>query len=153
MLVLTFQIGRERLALDVGRILEVVPRVRLQQPAGAPSWLAGLFVYRGQALPVLDLHRLMGAGECPALLSSRIVIVPHHWRGKERLLGLLAAQVADVRELDPAELAPTHVTEPGGPDLGAMVVDGEGLLRLLDLDRLLPQPARQALARVEEGEP
>jgi chemotaxis-related protein WspB len=151
MLVLTFQIGAERLALDVRRVLEVVPHVRLTRPAGGPAWLAGLFVYRGQALPVIDLHRLLGAGECPDHLSSRIVIVPHRWQGEERLLGLLAAEVAEVRELNPGELAPTPVTEPGQPDLGAVYVDGGVLYRLLDLDRLLPEPSARALALPGEG--
>ena len=64
-------------ALDIRRVREVVPRVRLRPVSGAPEWLAGLFVYRGQAVPVLDLHRLAGAGECPPHLSSRIILVPH----------------------------------------------------------------------------
>src|SRR5437868_3285926 len=105
MLVLTFQVGQERLALDVRRIIEVVPRVRLQRPAGAPEWLAGLFVYRGFVLPVIDLHSLAAAGPCPPCLSSRIIIVPHFWQGEQRLLGLLAAQVADVRDIDPTPKA------------------------------------------------
>jgi chemotaxis-related protein WspB len=140
MLVLTFQVGRERFALDVRRIHEVVPRVKLQRPAGAPAWLAGAFVYRGQVLPVIDLHTLIGAGDCPQHLSSRMILVAHRWQGEERLLGLLAAQVADIREVSFPD-RPTHVSEPGQVDLGPLLVDDGGLLRLLDLDRFtLPMP-------------
>jgi len=101
MLVLTCQIGDDRLALDVRRVREVVPRVRLQRVAGSPAWLAGVFIYRGSVVPVIDLHRLIGTEECPLRLSSRIILVPHRVEGEERLLGLLAAQVADIRELRP----------------------------------------------------
>src|SRR4051812_9802751 len=103
MLVLTFQVGREALALDIHRVREVVPRVRLGPISGAPDWLAGVFVYRGQVIPVIDLHRLSGGAECPPHLSSRIILVPLGGPdGGERLLGLLATQVADIREIPAA---------------------------------------------------
>src|SRR5215470_14414003 len=102
MLVLTFQVGREPMALDIRHVREVVPRVRLQPVSGAPDWLAGVFVYRGQVVPVLDLHRLPGGGE--------------------RLLGLLAAQVADIREV-PDGAAPASLAADGRADLGPVVAD------------------------------
>ena len=85
--------------------------------------LCGLFVYRGKVVPVLDLHRLLDACECPPHLSSRIILVPLARpgdAGEELLLGLLAAQVADIRDVQPA--GPTAVlpglNAPGQPDLG-----------------------------------
>jgi chemotaxis-related protein WspB len=141
MLALTFTAGGDRLALDIRRVAEVVPRVRLAPLAGAPAWLAGTFVYRGQVVPVIDLHRLAGGGECPELLSSRIILVPVGGR----LLGLLAARVADLREIEPPAGAASLVAE-GRADLGPAVADGGGVLRLLDPDRLLPDDARRLLA-------
>ena len=135
MLVLTFQIGDNRLALDIRRVREVVPRVELKRSPTGPTWLAGLFVYRGQAVPVVDLHRLLGGGECPPHLSSRIILVPRvDAEGTESLLGLLAAQVADLREVEPG-LTPGLG---GTPGLGSPLVDRDGIIHLLDLDRLIP---------------
>jgi chemotaxis-related protein WspB len=152
MLVLTFQVGREALALDIRRVREVVPRVRLRPVSGAPEWLAGLFVYRGQAVPVLDLHRLAGAGECPPHLSSRIILVPHGGDGPEGLLGLLATQVADIREVSDTARPLAGLAGETGADLGAVLADGTGLLRLLDPDKLLGGAAwRQLLALPAEG--
>src|SRR5207248_4601981 len=126
MLVLTFHIGADRLALDIRQVREVVPRVKLQPVTGAPPWLAGLLVYRGQVIPVLDLHRLVGAGECPPHLSSRIILVPHRLPGGgERLLGLLAAQVADIREVPDG--TPAILASDGRADLGPVVADGPGV--------------------------
>jgi chemotaxis-related protein WspB len=148
MLVLTFQIGNDRLALDVRRIREVVPRVQLQRVACAPSWLAGVFLYRGQVVPVIDLHQLIGAQECPPHLSSRIILAPHVLDGEERLLGLLAAQVADIRALTPPSQAPARLTAPGQPDLGPVFVDGRDIVHLVELDRLLPEAYQRQLALV-----
>jgi chemotaxis-related protein WspB len=146
MLVLTFQIGTQRLALDVRRIREVVPRVPPQPLVGAPPWLAGLFVYRGQAVPLLDLHRLLGAGECPPHLSSRIILVPWQHDGEERLLGLLAAQVADIREVKSPPSRFSGLASPGQLDLGPILVEEDGLLHLLEPERLLPETLQHQLA-------
>jgi chemotaxis-related protein WspB len=153
MLVLTFQVGREPLALDIRRVREVLPRVRLRPVSGAPDWLAGAFVYRGRVIPVIDLHRLAGAGECPPHLSSRIILVPHTPPGGgERLLGLLATQVADIREVHVDDPALPGLAANRGVDLGPVVADGPGLLRLVDPDRLLPGAAwRQLLALPAEA--
>jgi chemotaxis-related protein WspB len=146
-LALTFQIGGDRLALDIRQVREVVPRVRLARPAGAPPWLAGTFVYRGRAIPVIDLHRLMNAGECPPHLSSRIILVTRPGPGgEESLLGLLAARVADIRDV-PAQ----RQALPAGAALGEAVVLDGALLHLIDLDRLLPEAARGGPAALPGG--
>ena len=134
MLVLTFQVGSECVAVDVRRVREVVPRVRLTASPGGPAWIAGVFVYRGQVVPVIDLHRLTGAGECPPHLSSRIILVPFP-AGSESLVGLLATQVADIRELPTPSAASEPLTAPAR--LGPAMADGTGIIRLLDPDLLL----------------
>jgi chemotaxis-related protein WspB len=146
MLVLTFHIGSDCLALDVRRVREVVPRVHLQPVACSHSWLAGVFVYRGQVVPVIDLHRLVGAGECPPHLSTRIILVARTFGGAERLVGLLAAKVDEVRQLAPPAEALPRMTTPGQPDLGPVVVDGRQLVHLVELDRLLPESYESQLA-------
>ena len=146
MFVLTFQIGHDRLALDIKRVREVVPRVRLERAAGSPAWLAGLFVYRGRVVPVVDLHQLLGAGECPPHLASRIILAPlHRPDGQEMLLGLLAAQVADIRDVNPGQATLPGLQTPGQPGLGGSIVEDGRILHLLDLDHLLPEPVRNLL--------
>src|ERR1700685_1883839 len=117
MLALTFQVGRDRVAVDVRRVREVVPRVRLSPVNGGPSWIAGVFVYRGRVVPVVDLHRLTGAGGCPLHLSSRIILVPYPLDIPESLVGLLATQVAEIREIRPGLVQPLP-GQSGRPGLG-----------------------------------
>ena len=152
MLVLTCQVGDARLALDVREVREVVPRVCLQRVAGSPAWLAGVFIYRGQVVPVVDLHRLIDAGECPPYLSSRIILVAHAVDGAAGLIGLLAAQVADIRDLQPPSQVQPRLAVPGQPDLGPVLVDGREIVHLVELDRFLPESMQRQLALVT-GEP
>jgi chemotaxis-related protein WspB len=144
MLVLTFHVGAHRAAIDIRRVEEVIPRVRLQPLPGGPYWVAGLFVHRGRAIPVLDLHRLLDQGECPHHLSSRIILVPVRTADRTLLVGWLAARVADIREL-PADRLPDAGAAPAGGagasnvDLGPVLVDERGILHVVDPDRLLPE--------------
>jgi chemotaxis-related protein WspB len=148
MLVVTFQVGSERLALDVRRVHEIVPCVRLQAVACGPPWLAGVFIYRGQIVPVIDLHHLLRMGDCPVHLSTRILLVPHRGDGQERLVGLLAAEVADVREIPPPSPTASGLEAPGRLSLGPVFVDGKEIIHLVELERLLPGLSDEQLALV-----
>ena len=154
MLALIFQVGPDKVAVDVRRIREVVPRVRLSTVSGGPSWIAGVFVYRGRVVPVVDLYRLTGSGECPPHLSSRIILLPYPPNVPESLVGLLATQVAEIREVQP-ELVQPIPGQPGRPSLGPALPDGCGILRLLDPNWLLSQVAAGSGGLIEgrEGEP
>lgn len=132
MLALLFQVGTERVAVDVHRVREVVPRVKLSSPPGGPPWLAGQFVYRGRVVPVIDLHAVAGADPCPPHLSSRIMLF--EWPpSADTLVGLLATQVAEIRAVSSADATAGVGVAPA---LGRAVPDGAGLLRILDPDRL-----------------
>ncbi|MCU0702524.1 MAG: chemotaxis protein CheW [Fimbriiglobus sp.] len=149
MLALLFQVGSDRVAVDVRRVREVVPRVRLNEVLGGPGWVAGRFVYRGRVVPVVDLHALMGAGTCPPHLSSRIILCP--WPvNSDALVGLLATQVADIRQLE----IPMPTTPGGDADtgLGPVVPDGPDLLRLLHPDRLLATLSARSGGLIPSGE-
>ena len=144
MLVLTFQVGAEPVGLDIRRVREVIPRVRLQPLTGSPAWLAGVFVYRGRVIPVVDLHRLAGHGECPLHLSSRIILLPIDGDSSHaHLMGLLAGQVADLREVTVRPVCFDGSTTTETVDLGPLIADGRGVLRLLNPDRLLPKADRK----------
>jgi chemotaxis signal transduction protein len=143
MLVLTFQVGSESVGLDIRRVHAVVPRVDVKPLSGSPSWLAGTFVYRSEIVPVIDLFRLSGAGSCPANLSSRIILVrPNSETGLPALLGLLAANVADIREFEPKHSSPNVCRANDAVNLGPAFFDGANVMRMLDPDHMLPERMR-----------
>ena len=147
MLALTFQIDGSRVALDVRRISRVVPHVPLTRPAGSPPWLAGVFVYAQTVVPVVDVHRLLGSGECPVQLSSRIILVP--WppiagrKGGSACWRPTSRKFAISRR--PLSSAPSASAQ---PMLGPTVVEQGAMIRLLDLEHLLPPAVRDQLAGV-----
>ncbi len=149
MLALTFQIHHDRVALDARRIAQIVPWVPLSRPEGSPAWLAGLLIYEQTAVPVIDLHRLVGAAPCPPRLSSRIILIPWTPAGSSaRWLGLLAANVSELRELPSAASSQSHTTDTDHVDLGPVVVDRGEMLRMLDVDRLVTTELQAQLCGV-----
>jgi chemotaxis-related protein WspB len=138
-LLLIFHVAENQYAVDAARVREVVPRVGLRFVPHAPGYLAGLFNYRGQVVPVVDFGLLLGQPACRPRLSTRIIIVDT--AADERVeyvpLGLIAEQVSDVRDVpgrQPARPA-SPLTE--APYLGPIVQLDDGLVQLIDVNRIL----------------
>ena len=74
-----------------------------------------------------------------------LILVPHTIGGQERLLGLLAAQVANLRDIQPPTQVPTSRTL-DQPDLGPILVDGSEIIHLVEPDCLLPESCERQLA-------
>lgn len=75
MLFLLFQVGNDRYALEANRVVEVIPLLTLKHLPRAPRGVAGLFNYRGQPVPALDLSDLLLGQPAAERLSTRIIIV------------------------------------------------------------------------------
>lgn len=146
---LLFHIGRDRYALRLGVVRRVLPLLALKQLPLAPPAVAGLMDLHGQPVPVIDLCRLAGAGAAPACYDTRIVLVDYHAQdGACHALGLMAERVRGVREIDPGTLADSGVA--GAPFLGQVASDAEGMLQLLEPERMLA-PALRALLFLPAG--
>src|SRR4030065_2507153 len=52
-----FQLGETLFGVDVQRMLRIVHLSRITRVPRAPHFLEGVFNYRGQVVPVLDLHK------------------------------------------------------------------------------------------------
>ena len=156
MLLLTLRVGGEAYAVDAARIVEVVPRVELRRVPRAPEPLAGMFTYRGRVVPVIDLGLLIDGTPCRDRLSTRIILVRYPLGpDEEATLGLLAEQVSGVRHAEDGRVAfpATRLTE--APYLGAIVrgessdeddeEDEGGLIRLIEVTRVLSESLREAL--------
>ncbi|MCO6458450.1 MAG: chemotaxis protein CheW [Pirellulaceae bacterium] len=135
MLLLMCQAGANRYAIDTRSVVEVVACVDFQPVPDAPAWLAGVFAYRGRAIPLVDLTRLLSGQPCPRRANSRIILVRCAVECVPETIGLLAERVTIAETELPA-------TGAGGPARhearGPILFDRSGMFQLLDLTRLLP---------------
>lgn len=134
MLALLFNIGPEPYAVPARIVVEVVPRVQLRPVPQAPTWLAGVFAYRGEVLPVVDLCRRLLDGMCPGRMSSRIVVVQQEGPSSQPRCGMLAERVSTVRQL-PAPAPNAHRAQ--APFVAGTVLENGRLIHILDVEAAL----------------
>jgi len=116
MLILLFQLGKDRYALEANRVVEVVPLLSLTKIPQAPKGVAGMFVYRGRAVPAVDLCELTIGSPARERLSTRIIIIDYS-----------AAEVRGARD-QVSDPDPSHLT-PGTSLVGLIVERATGMMR------------------------
>jgi len=94
----------------------------------------GLLDLHGAAIPVIDVSRLAGTPPDAVRYDTRILLVEIDAAGRRRRLGLKAERVVGVATID-GELADAGVAS--APWLGQLAPGADGMLQLLDPDRLL----------------
>jgi chemotaxis-related protein WspB len=145
MLFLLFQVGSDRYALEARRVVEVVPLLCLQRLPQAPPGVAGIFNYRGQPVPAIDLSQLTLGKAAEECLSTRIIIVNYPDRdGRSHLLGLIAEHATETFRAEASEFV-HHGIKVGAPYLGPVFVGPNGPVQWVREQRLLSEPVRDSL--------
>jgi chemotaxis-related protein WspB len=147
MLLIACQAGADRYAVESHHVTEVVPRAHLQHPKGLSPRLAGVMVYRGSTMPVIDLTQITHGVPCPNRLSSRIIVLHAEVEEADSRLGLLAENVR-LREMDAA--LKENVRRCGERTaLGRLCFDEQGVFQLLNARQLFGEITTETLASEE----
>ena len=146
MLFLLFQLGKNRYALDIAQVAEVLPWVTITPLPRSPLEVAGVFNYRGAPVPVIDLCQLMLDRPARRLLSTRVVVMHYaDESGAVRLLGLIAEGATETLRCDPARFCTSGVGTAAAGALGPVALDERGVVQRVDLNGLLPASVRKLL--------
>lgn len=148
MLLLVFQLGADRYALDVGPIVEVLPLVSFRPIPQAPRGVLGVINYHGGPVPLVDLADLALGKPSRLRMSTRIILVNYVEPGGEtHLLGLLAEQSTETIRRTEAEFVDSGVAVDSAPYLGPLTSDARGIIQRVEVNRLLPATVRDVLFR------
>ena len=145
--VLLFDSQSRTCALPLSDVVEIMRPLPIEPVAGAPTFVRGVSVVRGQPIPVVDLAVLL-AGRSEGS-PGRFVVV----RSGERRIALAVDSVQGKREIDPAALEslPTLLgTAPSeiGESVGLL---DQRLLTCLRAGRVLFDEAWQAIEDSGQG--
>jgi len=174
MLYLLFQIGTDRYALDSRDAVEVIPYLALKKIPQSPRGVAGLFNYRGRPIPALDLCQLAFDRPAVELLSTRIIVVrSDKWQvtgvpsdkcqvtsdeqprsslsDGEQWLGLIAERATGMMRREEKEFVNSGVKIGAAPYLGPVTMDGQGVIQLLDVGKLVSNQMREMIEARGEG--
>lgn len=146
MLFVLFQLGPDRYALEANRVVEVVPLLALKRFPQAPRGVAGIFIYRGRPVPALDLCELTTGRPALDRLSTRIIIInQNETPGSEQLLGLITERATETLRRDLKDFVESGVRLAATPFLGPVLMDGQGVIQLIQSQKLIPENMRELL--------
>jgi chemotaxis-related protein WspB len=147
MLILLFYLGDAMYGINCEKIREICPLVKLEKIPHAPEYFAGLFKYRGDIVPVIDLRRLIQDKPCDMRLSTRIILVDfENEDGRAYVVGFMAERVTETIRQAKEDFVSSGVNLGGAPFLGGIFMENEHMVQIIDLDRLpesfklLPMP-------------
>ena len=146
MLLLVFQLGADRFAIDTATVAEVLPLVTITPLPKAPAGIAGLVNYHGRPVPIVDLSQLTLGRPAETRLNTRIVLVNYPDRaGTMHLLGVIAEKTSETVRREPADFVASGVANPQMPHLGPVASDSRGLMQWIDVSTLLPEAVQDVL--------
>jgi chemotaxis-related protein WspB len=160
--VLLFSAGGVRYALACRHVREVLQRTPLRCVPGAPREVSGLLSYRGRAVPVIDLVRMLTGEPCRSAYSSRLVVV--EWRGlagEPQLVGVEVEEATETTAIRESSLVPSPIQLTESAWLGPLIRAEEGdaaawgdnrLVQMIEVERLL-RPEIAALLRPADDTP
>ena len=139
-LLLLFSAGGPLYAMESKDVVEVIPRVALRPAVNLPSYVSGLFNYRGAVVPVIDLCFLIqGRPSCQNLSSRIIMVTPVDQMAKDQYIGLLSEGVTDTLSRPLNAFHNTGLNSQSKPYLGGMTLEERGMVQILHLSMLLEQ--------------
>jgi purine-binding chemotaxis protein CheW len=135
---LTFKLGEEVFALDIGKVREVLDFTTVTRVPRMPEFMRGVINLRGSVIPVVDLRIKFGMALSETTVNTCIIISEVVVDGDTTVLGALADSVQEVLELDKENIAPAPRI---GTKLRTDFIKGMGkqhdrFVILLDIDKV-----------------
>ena len=135
---LTFSVAKEKFAVDILDIREIIELSLMTDVPLAPDFIRGIVNLRGSVLPVVDLAVRLGRGE--AVFTKRSCIVVVEVKGeRSQNVGVLVDEVNEILEIPPdcIQPPPNFGEEVKTDFIRAMGRVDESFIILLNIDKIL----------------
>lgn len=135
---LTFKLGDEIFALDIGQVREVLDYTSITKVPRTPEFMRGVINLRGNVVPVVDMRLKFGMSKTEKTVNTCIIIVEVSLDNETTILGALADSVQEVIELGPEQIEPAPKI---GTRLRTEFISGMGkrddnFIIILDIDKI-----------------
>ncbi|QTO20585.1 chemotaxis protein CheW [Burkholderia seminalis] len=134
-----FVLGDDEYGIDIMSVREIRPYVEPTSAADAPPFVKGTINLRGLVMPIVDLRMTFSLDPISDTVPTAIIVLD----GAEQAIGLIVDSVSGVVDIDLSARRPA-------PEVGTAMQmecvtglaihegdDGEQMLTLLDIDRLM----------------
>ena len=135
---LSFRLGHEVFAVNVGKVIEILEVPRITKVPKAPAYMRGVINLRGTVLPVVSSRLKFGLEAASDTVDTCIVVFNINIEGEKVVIGALVDAVQEVFEMDESELLPPPGI--GGKYKNEFIrgmakVDGDFVM-VLDVDKI-----------------
>ncbi len=149
---LTFKLGDEIFALDIGKVREVLDFTSATKVPRTPDFMRGVINLRGSVVPVVDLRLKFGMSATEKTVNTCVIITEVTVDNDTTVLGALADSVQEVIDLAPADISPAPKI---GTRLRTEFIRGMGkrddrFIIILDIDKVF---SSDELALVQQAQP
>lgn len=146
MLLLLYNIKNSLYALDISHVIKVIPKVNLKEIPHTPGYVAGLFNYHGDIVPVIDLCSLFHGEPCTQCLGTRIILVSYPGvQNNMHILGLIAEGVTETWRVAENEVVSSEIIVEEAPYLGEIIKGKQEMIQIVQVSELLPESLKEFL--------
>ena len=111
---LTFTLGKEIFAVDIGTVREVLEITSVTAIPRTPDFMRGVINLRGHAVPVVDMRQKLGMSRGEETVDTCIIVVEIEFDNELTVMGALVDSVREVFEMTPDTIEPA-------PKMGAAI--------------------------------
>ncbi len=135
---LTFRLGEEVYALDIGKVREVLDFTNATRVPRTPDFMRGVINLRGGVVPIVDLRLKFGMSATEKTVNTCVIITEVTVDGDMTVLGCLADSVQEVLDLAPQDIssAPKIGTRLRTEFIRGMGRRDDRFIIILDADRV-----------------
>ncbi len=150
---LSFNLGEEVFALDIGKVREVLEFTTVTKVPQTPEFMRGVINLRGGVVPVIDMKLKFGMDETEKSINTCVIITEVEMDdGETTVLGALADSVQEVFDLHEEEIepAPRLGTQLNTEFLKGMGKKDDEFVLLLDIDKVFNLEEIEAVSEAGE---
>jgi purine-binding chemotaxis protein CheW len=103
---LTFKLGDEVFALDIGKVREVLDFTGVTKVPQTPDFMRGVINLRGNVVPVMDMRLKFDLSRTEKTVNTCVIITEIDVDGETTVVGAMADSVQEVLDLEPDQIEP-----------------------------------------------
>ena len=148
--VVIFKIGKEEYGIDIMKVVEIVLHQEIRQVPDTPHYIEGIINLRGEIHPIYNLRTRFKMTDKVADEQTKIIVI----RTVERNIGFIVDNVSEILSIsdDDIQDAPSIVNTTGGDKyIQGVAKQGNRMIVLLDVDRLVSDKDNQVMEKMVEG--
>lgn len=139
MLFIKLSIDKDFYCIEIDKVIEIIPIVKIEKILKAVDYVAGFIIYNGKTVPVIDLSYLYTGKKTDYLFSSRIILLNFNtFKNDEFIIGLLSENVTETVNINPSEIRDFSLKTIETNYINKIIVNENNVFRWINTDNIIP---------------